>query len=83
MAKLLDEVKTLAKLTEAEVAKVHAAIDAWFVKHFHGNSISADTDKFNMCQAAKEDLKTIVTPPVVAASSAPAADASATVKTAS
>ncbi len=62
MAKLIDEVKALAKLAEADVQKIHAAIDAWFVKHFHGNSIAADTDKYNICQAAKEDLKTIIAP---------------------
>ena len=60
--KLSDEIKALSKLTESEVQKIHAAIDAWFVKHFYGNSISQDEVKFNLCHAAKEDLKTIVAP---------------------
>jgi hypothetical protein len=46
---------------EAEFQKIEGIIEAWFVKHFHGNAISADTDKFNICQAAKEDLKTQLT----------------------
>lgn len=76
MAKLIDEVKTLGKLTEAEVAKIHTAIDAWFVKHFHGNRVAADTETFNLAHAAKEDLKTIVAP--VATTPAPAAAADTT-----
>jgi hypothetical protein len=32
-------------------------IDAWFVERFHNSVTSRDTDVFNHCLAAKEDLK--------------------------
>lgn len=61
ISKVEDEVKTGVKKVEAklsaEVQKVHAIIEAWFVRHFHGNKISGDTDSYNICHAAKEDLK--------------------------
>lgn len=62
MPKVEDEIKAVETKVSAEVAAIHAKIDAWFVKHFHGNRISQDTDSFNICHAAKEDLKTIVAP---------------------
>lgn len=34
-----------------------AAIDAWFVETFHNSITSQNTEIFNYCQAAKEDLK--------------------------
>lgn len=49
--------------TSAEPAPVHPkqnlfdAIDTWFVDHFFNSVVSRNTDAFNHCQRAKEDLK--------------------------
>lgn len=64
ISKVETEIKTGVKKAEAkisaEVQKIHAIIEAWFAKHFHGNKISGDTDSYNIAHAAKEDLKTIM-----------------------
>ena len=77
-SKLLDEVKTLAKLTDTEAQKFGAFLDAWFTKHFTGNRISADTDTYNLCHAAKEELKAAVVPTAPAPEVTPAASPSVT-----
>lgn len=39
------------------VSPTDAAIDAWFVEHFHNAITSRDPQIFNYCQTAKEELK--------------------------
>lgn len=53
------ETKASAKAVTVVVSR-EEKIEAWFVKHFTGNRISADTDTYNICHAAKEDLKTLL-----------------------
>ncbi|WP_207000741.1 hypothetical protein [Trinickia mobilis] len=61
----MEDTKTLPETAAGEVAPVaHAApnpmlalIDQWFVDHFHNAITSRDTEIFNYCQSAKEELK--------------------------
>ena len=39
-----------------------AEVDAWFVTHFHNLGVRLDTELFNAFNAAKDELKTILTP---------------------
>ena len=61
MADNQTEIQKVETTVSADAKEVLAAVEAWFVKHFHGNKISQDTDSFNICQNAKEDLKAIIT----------------------
>lgn len=55
-----DDAKADVAAVETEASKVNSAIDAWFVAHFHGTKIAAETELFNLCHKAKEELKTIL-----------------------
>lgn len=45
-----------ADLAQSAGQDMHVVIEAWFVKHFHDNSLSMNTDFFNTAYAAKEAL---------------------------
>lgn len=49
---------TPAEAVPAQAAgqDLHASIEGWFVKHFHDNILSQDTEFFNLAHAAKEKL---------------------------
>ena len=54
------EVETGVADAENEVLATDTAVDAWFVRFFHGSKIAAETDLYNLCHGAKEELKKIL-----------------------
>lgn len=51
------EVTPVTSEMQIDVGAINRAIDAWFVEHFHNSITSRDTEVFNHCQRAKDDLK--------------------------
>lgn len=41
----------------AAPSKLEAAIEAWFVEHFHGSQIAANTEHYNLVRRAVDGLK--------------------------
>lgn len=52
-----DEVSEVTARRGRVAARTRAAIDRWFVDHFHGSAIATVTEHFNHVFAATEDLK--------------------------
>lgn len=50
-------VKIVATDAEGILERVHTAIDAWFIKHFHNGPASQQEQIITLLHAAKDDLK--------------------------